>query len=402
MHLLRSGHRNLLVVKGLYMGHVFRTEAQQLAVDSLRRYLDAEVEPLYNKEYRDRLVPKEIVSGVMQKLAEFGMVSGAVSEGHGGLGLDWLTSLMLFEEIATTSGDLSVPVVINTFGATLLDKLAPAPIREKYLPGLLSGEKFISIGISEPDVGSNVLEIKTRARKDGDHWVLNGEKTWISNGEYSDFFICTCRTGESPADLTYFLLDRKEHPYEVREIKKVGLVSQSTTQIFLTDIRVPETNIIGGVGAALKSTLALFERSRIYVAAQGVSIARRALQEAVAYAGERRQHGKVLAGHQLVAGMLAEMATTVDAARLLTYRAAEMVDAGVPAEMEAAMAKFFAAEAGVKVARQAVQIHGGNGITREFLVEKLARDSLLVPIYEGTSQMQQLIISRSLTGVRAF
>ena len=159
--------------------------------------------------------------------------------------------------------------------------------------------------------------------------------------------------------------------------------------------------MIGVEGQALRNTLSLFERSRVYVAAQGVGVARRALEEALNYAGQRRQHGKVIAGHQLIAAMLADMAVNVDAARLLTYRAAEMVGAGLPAAMEAAMAKYFAAEAAVKVARQAVQIHGGNGVTREFLVEKLARDALLVPIYEGTSQMQQLIIARALTGVSA-
>jgi acyl-CoA dehydrogenase len=384
------------------MGHVIRTEAQEQAVDSLRRYLDLEVEPIYNKTYRDRFVPREVLQPIMAKLSEFGLVCGGVAEQDGGLGLDWITNLMLFEEIAATSADLSVPVAINSFGAWILASLAPAHLRERYLPGLLAGEKFISIAVSEPDVGSNVLEIKTRARRDGDHWVINGEKCWISNGSYSDFLICTCRTGEKPGELTYFLLDRKEHPYEVREIPKVAFNSQSTTQIFLSDVRVPAANMVGQEGQALKSTLAIFERSRIYVAAQGVGVARRALEEAVRYTGQRKQHGKVIAGHQLVAAMLAEMATQVDAARLLTLRAAEMEQAGVPAEMEAAMAKYFASEAAVTVARQAVQLHGGNGVTKEFLVEKLARDALLVPIYEGTTQMQQLIIGRALTGVRAF
>lgn len=384
------------------MGHVFRSEAQQLAVDSLRRYLAQEVEPVYNGDYRDRFVPKEILQGITRRLAGFGLISGVVSEAHGGMGVDWLTALMLFEEVAATSADLSVPIAINTFGASLLEKLAPRHLRERYLPGLLRGDSFVSIAVSEPDVGSNVLEIKARARRDGDHWILNGEKTWISNGSYSDFLICTCRTSDAPAGLTHFLLDRKEHPYEVREIHKMAFNSQSTTQVFLSDVRVPATNIVGAEGEALRNTLSLFERSRVYVAAQGLGIARRSLEEAVRYAGTRRQHGKLIAGHQLVAAMLAEMAVDVDAARLLTYRAAEMVEAGLPAEMEASMAKYFAAEAAVRVARQALQLHGANGVTREFLVEKLARDALLVPIYEGTTQIQQLIIGRALTGVRAF
>ncbi|MDM4764772.1 acyl-CoA dehydrogenase family protein [Pelomonas sp. SE-A7] len=385
------------------MGHVFRTEEQGMAVDALRTFLAAEIDPLFNKEYRDRYMPREVMAGLMRRLAEFGLVSGVVSEARGGLGLDWQTTLMLYEEIVATSADLSVPVLINSFGAHLLETLAPEHLRERYLPGLVAGDSFVSMGISEPDVGSNVLEIRTRARRDGDHWVINGEKTWISNGSYSDFLICTCRTGEDPRrGLTHILVDRREHGYEVRDIHKIAFNSQSTAQIFLSDVRVPVANTIGGEGEALKNTLALFERSRVFVAAQGLGIARRALDEAVLYATQRRQHGKLIAGHQLIAAMLAEMATQVDAARLLTYRAAAIIDAGLPAEMEAAMAKYFACEAAVTIARQAVQIHGGNGVTREFLVEKLAREAIVCPIPEGTTQMQQLIIGRALTGVAAF
>jgi alkylation response protein AidB-like acyl-CoA dehydrogenase len=385
------------------MGHVFRTEEQQAAVDGLRRFLDTKVEPVVNKEYRDKFIPREKMGAIMRDLTQFGLVSGVISEANGGTEIDWLTMIMLFEEVATTSADLSVPVLINSFGAYMIEQLAPEHLRERYLPGLVSGELFCSIGISEPDVGSNVLEIKTRARRDGDHFLINGEKTWISNGSYSDFLICTCRTGDDPRrGLTHFLLDRKEHPYEVREIHKIAWNGQSTAQIFLSDVRVPATNIIGNEGEALKNTLSMFERSRVFVAAQGLCIGRRALEEAVRYATERRQHGKVIAGHQLIAAMLAEMATNVDAARLLVYRAASMIEAGVPAEMEAAMAKYFACEMAVTVARQAVQIHGGNGVTTDFLVEKLAREAIVVPIPEGTTQIQQLIIGRALTGINAF
>jgi alkylation response protein AidB-like acyl-CoA dehydrogenase len=385
------------------MGYVFRTEEQEMAIDGLRRYLKSEVEPIYWKEYRDAYVPRDRLAPLMQRLTEFGLVSGLISEEHGGLGTDWLTSAMLFEEIAATSCDLAFSVLINSFGALMLEQLAPAPLRERYLPGLVSGERFIAIAISEPDAGSNVVEIKARARRDGDHYILNGEKTWISNGSYSDILICTCRTSDDPRrGLTHFLLDRSEHPYEVRDIRKVALNSQSTAQVFLSDLRVPAANMLGDEGLGLRNTLALFERSRIFVALVALGVARRALEEAVRYAQERKQHGKTIASHQLISAMLAEMAVQVDAARLLSYRAAEMVERGVSAEMEAAMAKYFACEMAVKVTRQAVQIHGGNGVTTEYMVEKLAREALILPIPEGTSQIQQLIIGRALTGVNAF
>lgn len=386
------------------MGHVFRTEEQQGAIDGLRRYLYGKIDPLFRGEYRDdKLVPKEKMRELLKELSEFGLVSGGVSEAKGGLGLDFLTLTMLFEEVAACATDMSTVVLINTFGAKMLEKLAPAHIQERYLPGLLSGDLFCSLAFSEPDVGSNVMEIKARGRRDGDDYILSGEKTWISNGTYSDILVCTVRTSDDPRKgLSQFVLDRKEHPYEVREIHKIASNAQSTAQIFLNDVRVPAKNMIGKEGDALKNTLAIFERSRVFVAAQGLGIASRALEEAIAYSKERKQHGKVIAGHQLISAMLAEMATNVDAARLLTYRAAEMIEKGIPAEMEAAMAKYFACEAAVTTARQAVQIHGGNGLTKEFLVERLAREAIIVPIPEGTTQIQQLIIGRALTGVNAF
>jgi alkylation response protein AidB-like acyl-CoA dehydrogenase len=386
------------------MGHVFRTEQQQAAVDGLKRFLNERVEPVFNKQYRDSgLVPKDKMRELMTELSQFGMISGAISEAHGGMGVDFLTLTMLFEELAACTVDVSTVVLINTFGAKMIAELAPAHLRERYLPGLVSGKLFSSMAFSEPDVGSNVMEIKARARRDGDHYILSGEKTWISNGSYSDILICAVRTSDDPKrGLSHFVLDRNEHPYEVREIHKIASNAQSTAQIFLNDVRVPAANLIGKEGDALRNTLAVFERSRVFVAAQGLGIARRALEEAIAYSKQRKQHGKLIACHQLVAAMLAEMATHVDAARLLTYRAAEMIEAGLPAEMEAAMAKYFACEAAVTVARQAVQIHGANGLTKEFLVEKLVREAIIVPIPEGTTQIQQLIIGRALTGVNAF
>ncbi|MDE2561063.1 MAG: acyl-CoA dehydrogenase family protein [Sphingomonadales bacterium] len=385
------------------MGKVLQTGEQAMAVDSLRRYLAAEVEPLFSRDYRDRFMPREVMGGLMRRLAEFGLISGAVSPQTGGLGLDWLTSLMLFEEVAACSVDLSVPVLINSFGAYLLEQVASPELRERYLPGLIAGDTFVSMGISEPGVGSNVMEVRTRARRDGDHWVISGEKTWISNGAYSDFLICLCRTSDDPrGGLTQILIDRHEHGYAVRGIDKIAFNSQSTAQIFLDEVRVPVANTIGEEGGGLKRTLAHFEKSRAFVAMQAVGLARRALEEAVSYATQRSQHGKVIAGHQLIAAMLAEMATQVDAARLLVHRVAQLFDAGQGAEMEAAMAKYFACEAVVTVARQAVQIHGGNGVTSDYLVEKLAREAIVCPIPEGTTQIQQLIIARALTGVAAF
>ena len=256
------------------------------------------------------------------------------------------------------------------------------------------------MGISEPDVGSDVAAVRTRAVRDGDHWVINGEKTWITNGAYSDLLVCTCRTGEN--QISHILIDRAESPYEVRDIEKMALNGQSTAQIFLSDCRVPVDNMLGQPGDGLRNTLKVFEIARCHMAMWSIGIARRALDEAIAYAKERSQHGRKIAGHQLIADKLANMATQIDAARLLTHRAIALVDAGVRAETECAMAKWFATEMAIGVTRDALQIHGGNGVTREFIVERLVREAIICPIPDGTTEIQKLIISRALTGVGAF
>ncbi|MCP3991308.1 MAG: acyl-CoA dehydrogenase, partial [Actinomycetia bacterium] len=207
------------------------SDEQQAGVDVLRRFLDNEIEPKA-REYIDegKFIPTEQMKEFLQALSSFGLVSGPYPEEHGGLGSDWTTHLLLFEEVAYTSVDLAVPILINVVGASSLLG-ASDELRERYLSGILKGELIISAGISEPDVGSDVAAIQTRAVKDGDHYIINGEKTWISNGEYSDVLICTARTGEGSGGLCPFLVDRKEHGYEVRGIPKIALNSQPTAQI---------------------------------------------------------------------------------------------------------------------------------------------------------------------------
>jgi acyl-CoA dehydrogenase len=383
------------------MGHVFRTAEQAQAVDNLRRFLDRQVEPKLLSGGSD-FISREGMVEFTRELVNFGLVSAVIHESHGGTGLGWLTHLMLFEELAYTSNDLAIVILINAVGASMLEELAPSHLRERYLPGLVTGNLFISIAVSEPDVGSDVSGIKCQARKSGDAYVVSGEKTWVSNGMYSDVLICTCRTSADPkSGLTHFLLDRKEQPYQAHNIQKMALNRQSTAQVFIDDVRVPARHMLGKEGEALKNTLAMFERARLHVGALSLGIARRALEESVRYAKERRQHGKPLAAHQLTAAKLADMATQIDAARLLLHRAAQMVDAGIRADMEAAMAKYFATEAAVGICRQAVQIHGGAGTTTAFPVERLAREAIILPIPDGTTEIQQLIIARALTGISA-
>jgi len=375
------------------------TEEQRIAVDSLRQFLDKEIEPEYI-EHGEGFIPKEKMRTWLKALAPFGLINAPFPEEWGGVGLDWETHLLLFEEVAVTALDIAMPLVLNAVAADLLVQHAPEWVKEKYLPGLLAGELFFAMGISEPNVGSDVAAVATKAVRDGDHWVINGEKTWITNGVYADAFICTCKTGER--ELTHILVPNDTPGYEVRDIEKMALNGQSTAQVFLTDVRVPVENTIGPIGSGLKNTLTTFERARCHMAAWGYSLARRAMEEAIKYSQDRIQHGKPIAGHQLVAEKLATMATEIDAARLLTLRAASMIDAGMRCDTECSMAKWYGTEIGVKATRDALQIHGANGVTKEFIVERLVREAIIGPIPDGTTEIQKLLISRNLTGIQAF
>ena len=374
------------------------SEAQKMAVDALRKFLDKELEPAF-VAHGDGPIPKEKMIGWMKQLTEFGLIAAPHPEEHGGFGLDWQTHLRLYEEVVYSSMDIALPTGLNSFAAEMLIKFGNDELKKRYLPGLMKGEVMSSIGLSEPDIGSDVASVKTRAVRDGDHWVISGEKTWVSNGAYSDFLICACRTGEG--EVTNILIDREEHGYEAKNIKKIALNGQSTAQIFLDGARVPVSNTMGSIGGGLKDTMMTFEVARCHMGIWGTGLARRALDEAIKYSQERIQYGKKIAGHQLIAEKLATMATEVDAARLLSHRAIELVDNGIRCDKECAMAKWYATEAAVKVARDALQIHGGNGVTKEFIVERLLREAVIAPIPDGTTEIQKLIIARDLTGISA-
>lgn len=377
------------------------TEDQRSAVDGFRRFLEAQVRP-FAKRFRDQHIPKESMLEITQRIAEFGLPGASTPEELGGMGLSLVTEAMLFEELCAVSVDIALCVMINKTVAYFLADLPPsqAALRDKYLPDLLAGRIIGGACISEPDVGSNVADIKTSARRDGDHFIINGEKTWITNGHYADFLIVTARTGNK--ELSHIIVDRKEHGFETRNIEKMALNGQSTAQVFLSDTRVPVSNVMWGEGQALTNTMKMFEKARANVGMLSVGLMRAALEASIAYSTQRRQFGKPIAGHQLIAAKIAEMATLLDAARLLCFRAFSMMDAGIRCDLQSSMSKWYATEMAVKVCRDAVQLHGGNGVTKEFDVERLAREAIIIPIPDGTTEIQKLIIARGLTGVSAF
>ncbi|MCL4744510.1 MAG: acyl-CoA dehydrogenase, partial [Burkholderiaceae bacterium] len=247
--------------------------------------------------------------------------------------------------------------------------------------------------------GSSVAEVQTRATLRENRYTLRGQKLWISNGTQSDFALVVCRIEN---ELSMLLVDRDGDNYQSRELSKMGLVGASTCEMFFDGATAPADNLLGRSGAGLFQTLKLFETARVFVGLTAVGIAQAAFEESVEYAKQRRQHGKVIAGHQLMQAYIAEMATELDAGRLLCHRALHLLELGVRCDTQTSMAKWYATEMAVRVASKAIQIHGGVGITTDFRVERHFRNARVLPIPDGTTEIQKLIIGRNTLGVSAF
>lgn len=375
------------------------TEDQRLAVLSWRRFLERDVAPAL-RGLGDAAFPKAEAHALLRLAMQYGVGNGWVAEADGGMGLDFLSSGLLFEELARHSPDLAGIAWVNEGAALKLQQAGSAELKARYLPGLTSGDLIGCSAISEPGVGSDARGVTTSAVRDGNSWRISGEKLWTSNASIADLVLLLART--APGELTLFLLDRREHAIEVREIPKLGLNGWSMGQLVLQDVAVADTYRLGAVGRGMAETMKGFERSRCFVSTLALGIAQAALDAAIAYAKERQQFGKPIGAHQLVQAMLAGMATELEAARLLVYRALWKLAAGERCEVEASMAKSFATEAAVRITSQAIQVHGAFGLTREFPLERHFRNARMLTIPDGTTQINQLIIGRRLTGHAAF
>ena len=376
------------------------TEEQQMIVDSLGKYAENELKPIA-QQYRDQLIPKARMLEIQQSLVDFGVGVGVVSEELGGMGLDALTMGLLQFEVARVSPDLAITSLIQMTVAKLLP-LVPDHLKDDYVAPILANQKLGCVGMSEPGAGSQVTAVNCRAKLDGDDYVINGEKMWISNGGYSDFIFLLARFNDDPVGgLGLILVDRK-HGYETSDIEKMGLNSQSTAIVSFQDVRVPASNLMVEPGKAMKALLTLLASSRPIVGLMALAIAEAALEESVHYAKDRSQFGKPIAGHQLIAAKLGEMATKVQAGKLMCYRALVACDSGERSDVHSAMAKWFSTDLACEVVADAMQIHGGNGITREFPIEYMYRSVRPFMVTEGTTEIQKLAIGRSLTGIDAF
>jgi len=380
------------------------TEEQRMLLDNFRRMADAEFAPLVDK-YEDLGHPPDAdtLKALFTKCEEFGLISGLVPEADGGLEMNRMTYGILYEELARIWPDLAIAVLIQGHAALSLSMLASPAQKKTYLEPVMKAERICCTCISEPEVGSNVVEVKCRAERKGDKIIVTGQKLWISNAAQSDFAVVVTNLDDG---ISMVIVDRVgadgEEKYQVRELRKMGLVGASTCEVFFEGAETTTDHVLGKSGGGLFQTLKLFESARVFVGLTSIGIGQAALETAVLYAGQRSQHGKLIGGHQLIQGYLADMATQLDAARLLCQRGLQLLDLGVRCDTQTSMAKWYSTEAAVEIAGKAVQIHGGVGITKEFPVERHFRNAKIMPIPDGTTEIQKLVIGRNLTGINAF
>ncbi|WP_291295435.1 acyl-CoA dehydrogenase family protein [Elioraea sp.] len=375
------------------------TEEQRVGVDGWSRFVQKHIKPITD-QHRDALIPAPVLKRLLGMTAAYGVGCGWVPEDGGGLGLDFLTSGLLYEELSRVSADLAGAAFVNEGAALKVYNAGSPAIRERYLAPTLRGELIGCSAISEPNAGSNVRAMRTRAVRDGDRFRITGEKMWISNSSVADYVTLVAATGEQ--EFTMFLVDRQEHGFETREAEKLGLNGWSLGQVILQDVIVPAENVMGGVGQGLRETMKGFERSRCFISLLGLGMAKASLDASIDYAKQRESFGKPIAGHQLIQQLIAEMATELEAARLMVYRALSILNSGTRSNIEAAMAKAFATEAAVRIASKAIEVHGAFGISREFPVERNFRSTRMLTIPDGTTQINNLIIGRILLGTDAF
>ncbi|MFD0269006.1 acyl-CoA dehydrogenase family protein [Streptomyces sp. NPDC127106] len=377
--------------------------AEQAAVRSLaREFTTREVAPYAAEWDRAESVDRAIV----KKLGALGFLGLTVPEEYGGSGGDHLAYVLVTEELGR--GDSAVRGIVSVSLGLVAKTLAAWGTEEQkraWLPRLCSGDALGCFGLTEPGTGSDAAALTTRAEREGDAYVLTGSKMFITNGTWADLALVFARTGGRPGHrgISAFLVPTDTPGFARREIHgKLGLRGQATAELVLDRVRVPASAMLGPEGKGFSVAMSALAKGRMSVAAGCVGIAQAALDAAVSYAAGREQFGRPIAHHQLVQELIADISVDVDAARLLTWRVADLIDRGRPFATEASTAKLFASEAAVRAAGNALQVHGGYGYIDEYPAGKLLRDARVMTLYEGTSQIQKLLIGRARTGVSAF
>jgi alkylation response protein AidB-like acyl-CoA dehydrogenase len=379
--------------------HFELTEEQRAIRDMVREFAAKEVRPVAARHDREHSFPE----ATTRRMGELGLLGVTVPQEYGGPGADYVSFALVAEELAR--GDASHSVI---FGANA--SLSVGPImafgseeqKRKWLPGLASGKLLGCYALTEPEAGSDAGSLRTSARREGDHYVIDGAKQFITNGGVADLCILFARTDPKSTDargVTAFIVDTKSKGWKVgRNESKLGLNASYTNQIFLEGLEVPAENRLGKEGEGFKVAMATLDTGRIMAAAGSTGIARAAYEDSVAYAKERKQFGKPIASNQAIQWKLADMDVSIEAGRNLYLKAAWLKDQGQPFTHAASRAKLFCSEMAMKATIDGVQIHGGNGYTKDYAVERYMRDIKIFEIFEGTSEVQRMVIARHLLG----
>jgi butyryl-CoA dehydrogenase len=368
---------------------------------TVREFAEGRIAPVADELERRGEFPHEII----REAAALGLLGVPYPEAVGGTGLDSLAYAITIEELSRVSGSVGIIVSAHTsLGCNPLYLAGTDAQKERFLRPLASGQKLGAYGLTESGAGSDSRGTRTRAHREPDCWVLNGSKRFITNAGVADVYIVTAVT-DREADsgrISAFIVEADTPGFSIgRMEEKMGLHASKTGELLFDDCRIPAENLLGAEGEGDKLFLRTLDGGRIGIGAMALGLAQAAYEAASAYAVQREQFGKPIAAFQGVAFMIADMATEIDAARLLVYRAAWLKDKGQPYSTEAAMAKLFASEVGSRVTNAAIQVHGGYGYITEYKVERYLRDAKLTEIGEGTSQIQRLVIARNLLGIRA-
>ncbi|HET7701135.1 MAG TPA: acyl-CoA dehydrogenase family protein [Candidatus Limnocylindria bacterium] len=380
----------------------FDLTAEQAEIRKLaHEFADREIAPGARERDRAERFPAD----VLKKMAPIGFLGGPVPEEYGGMGVDYIGHAIITEEIgrADSSVRTTLSVQISLVELTIL-RWGTEEQKRAWLPRLCSGEIIGCFGLTEPAVGSDATRLQATAKRDGTDWIINGRKMWISNGSVSKLALVFANADPSKGHkgITAFLIDREKSPYGSQGLHgKLGLRSSDSSELILENVRVPDSMRLGEVGEGFKIAMSALDSGRYSVAAGAVGTAQAAIDAAVTYATQRQAFGKPIAGHQLVQELIADMVVETEAARLLVWRAGDLKNKGRPNTRETSIAKLYASEIAQHVTDSAIQIHGGYGFSDEFPVERLWRDARVNRLYEGTTQIQKLIIGRFTTGIDA-
>jgi alkylation response protein AidB-like acyl-CoA dehydrogenase len=385
-----------MVVRGAEMDFDF-SEHHALLRKTVRDFARSEVAPHARKWDEEERFPKELVP----KLAELGLLGIRIPEEYGGSGMDTTSYAICVEEIARVDGSLALTVAShNGLGTGHILSFGTEEQKRKYLPKAAKGEWLAAWALTEPGSGSDSAGLATTARREGDSWVINGTKMFITQGSVGGFCVVLARTNPNASKqkgITAFVVDHGTPGFAAsKHLLKLGCRSSDTAELTFENCRVPDTNRVGEVDSGFIDTMKILDRGRISIAAMALGLGFGALEMAVTYAKDRKQFGKPIADFQAVQWMLADCKTELDAAALLTYRAAWLADHDRPYSREASIAKLYASEAATRACNKALQIHGGYGYTREFAVERHLRDAKICEIGEGTSEVQRMVIARHL------